>query len=622
MTGRKKHVRKVLVFDLKKIMFSEDEPNMFNNDNRLANAGNMYSKLGNSVDKLKSKFEEECVSDDDDMGPEQDFPSHRNKGLMHDRDLERSDGDKEFSSPKKRLPKGENSDSNAAGGDSWHRRPVENSWASSSSETTSNDNGWAKIGRTAASRDNWNDSERLSGQEKENTGDVRTVPRRSSRQRPPPPKASRPTKLQQQQVRKSHDFEVEGDDDDDAEAGSDLPSWTSKADSSRTRSSSRKNKDSNGSGDEGDEEVLQRRDAVESELLVAAADEQPAPRTPEREKEESALEGKALDPAYSPSFRDQAALANAEGIVLPSRSGRYSVENTPDVKARDDDAESVASSVEEMDMSVPAGRSQTEGGLNDLGFSPGSKPSRGPSFVLVAHPQGERSQHVQCLIVREKTSTFLNMLSTGGKTKAGSAYRLILEDTKKLLLVAKKMGMNRKSNYHMFDMTRGMAGSTANLTKKSGNYIGKLRATNMNRSEYKIVTKSSQKEQIGTIAFDRPGLVSSMTEGSQPRRMYVTVPNLDANNVPKSVPDADTKDAMGFEFTSKDPVFEKGNYRLNFKGRVSVASVKNFQLVSPDEIDNIVCQFGKIGEDSFHLDFKAPLNAIQAFALALAQFNL
>ena len=61
---------------------------------------------------------------------------------------------------------------------------------------------------------------------------------------------------------------------------------------------------------------------------------------------------------------------------------------------------------------------------------------------------------------------------------------------------------------------------------------------------------------------------------------------------------------------------------MNFKGRVSIPSVKNFQLVSPDDIDYIICQFGKVGEDRFHLDFRAPLNAFQAFGLALAQFNL
>ena len=75
-------------------------------------------------------------------------------------------------------------------------------------------------------------------------------------------------------------------------------------------------------------------------------------------------------------------------------------------------------------------------------------------------------------------------------------------------------------------------------------------------------------------------------------------------------------------FESKDPVFENGNYRLNFRGRVNLPSVKNFQLVPCDNIDFIICQFGKVDEEVFHLDFRAPLNAMQAFALALCQFNL
>ena len=49
---------------------------------------------------------------------------------------------------------------------------------------------------------------------------------------------------------------------------------------------------------------------------------------------------------------------------------------------------------------------------------------------------------------------------------SGDAYQLIREHDKKLLVVAKKMGLSRKSNYHMFDMTRGVVGSTLNLTKK------------------------------------------------------------------------------------------------------------------------------------------------------------
>ena len=72
---------------------------------------------------------------------------------------------------------------------------------------------------------------------------------------------------------------------------------------------------------------------------------------------------------------------------------------------------------------------------------------------------------------------------------------------------------------------------------------------------------------------------------------------------------------------NKDPTLKHGNYHLNFHGRVTVASVKNFQLVRPDEPERIVAQFGKVGTDRFHLDFREPLTALQAFAIVLSQFN-
>ena len=51
----------------------------------------------------------------------------------------------------------------------------------------------------------------------------------------------------------------------------------------------------------------------------------------------------------------------------------------------------------------------------------------------------------------------------------------------------------------------------------------------------------------------------------------------------------------GYSFLrSKQPIYENGNYRLNFNGRVSIPSVKNFQLVMDGDDDNIICQFGKV----------------------------
>ncbi|XP_078440332.1 tubby-like F-box protein 3 [Wolffia australiana] len=59
---------------------------------------------------------------------------------------------------------------------------------------------------------------------------------------------------------------------------------------------------------------------------------------------------------------------------------------------------------------------------------------------------------------------------------------------------------------------------------------------------------------------------------------------------------------------------------LNFRGRVTVASVKNFQLVGPDK-EKVVLQFGKVGKDTFTMDYQYPLSAFQAFAICLSSFD-
>ncbi|GKV24209.1 hypothetical protein SLEP1_g33848 [Rubroshorea leprosula] len=75
---------------------------------------------------------------------------------------------------------------------------------------------------------------------------------------------------------------------------------------------------------------------------------------------------------------------------------------------------------------------------------------------------------------------------------------------------------------------------------------------------------------------------------------------------------------------------------LNFRGRVTVASVKNFQLIAatqppagaptpsqpaPAEYDKIILQFGKVGKDMFTMDYRYPLSAFQAFAICLSSFD-
>ncbi|MBA0795738.1 hypothetical protein Gohar_006575 [Gossypium harknessii] len=68
---------------------------------------------------------------------------------------------------------------------------------------------------------------------------------------------------------------------------------------------------------------------------------------------------------------------------------------------------------------------------------------------------------------------------------------------------------------------------------------------------------------------------------------------------------------------------------LNFNGRVTVASVKNFQLVAfaenvvvrQGQQENVILQFGKVGNDVFTMDYQYPISAFQAFAICLSSFD-
>ncbi|RLM73388.1 tubby-like F-box protein 7 [Panicum miliaceum] len=81
---------------------------------------------------------------------------------------------------------------------------------------------------------------------------------------------------------------------------------------------------------------------------------------------------------------------------------------------------------------------------------------------------------------------------------------------------------------------------------------------------------------------------------------------------------------------------------LNFRGRVTVASVKNFQLIasvappasagasaqpqasgpsSSSSHDTVILQFGKVARDMFTMDYRYPLSAFQAFAICLTSFD-
>ena len=75
-----------------------------------------------------------------------------------------------------------------------------------------------------------------------------------------------------------------------------------------------------------------------------------------------------------------------------------------------------------------------------------------------------------------------------------------------------------------------------------------------------------------------------------------------------------------------------GAYVLNFDGRVTQPSVKNFQLVEAAGgaaagaaggagLPRVLLLFGRVDRDRFTLDFQGPLSPLQAFAIALTSLD-
>jgi hypothetical protein len=78
-------------------------------------------------------------------------------------------------------------------------------------------------------------------------------------------------------------------------------------------------------------------------------------------------------------------------------------------------------------------------------------------------------------------------------------------------------------------------------------------------------------------------------------------------------------DSCAEVLTSRRPKWNlrRKSLTLDFHGRVSMASAKNFQLEVPDVPGKNKLLFGKVGDNQFVLDYMSPLGAVQAFAAAL-----
>ena len=258
--------------------------------------------------------------------------------------------------------------------------------------------------------------------------------------------------------------------------------------------------------------------------------------------------------------------------------------------------------------------------------------------ALLMRPCPRRDGVVQLVVRRNK----------GLKNALSPEYRVYLRSgsgkTETFLMTSKKRAFASKTSSYLISMSRN------DHDKKSESVLGKLRS-NFLGTEYVIYDGGKNPEfddayydesngsdevrcELGAVLY----APNTSLGAKSPRKMRVFISRVDGESgeplrvwqprdsgsdedrlIP-AVKEAREEDKVCC-FHNKPPTWsdEAGAYVLNFNGRVTMASVKNFQLLDGEEEQ--VLQFGRVGKDEFSMDVQWPLSLFQAFAVCLSSFD-
>ncbi|XP_064491950.1 tubby-related protein 1 [Pseudopipra pipra] len=242
-------------------------------------------------------------------------------------------------------------------------------------------------------------------------------------------------------------------------------------------------------------------------------------------------------------------------------------------------------------------------------------------FVLQPAPQGVT---IKCRVTRDKKGMDRGLYPT---------YYLHLDNDKKVFLLAGRKRKKSKTSNYLISI------DPTDLSRGGENFIGKLRS-NLMGTRFTVFDNganpdranadwSNVRQELSAVVYE-----TNVLGFKGPRKMTVIIPGMNADG--ERVPIRPRNDNDGLlmrwqnrnmdnviELHNKAPVWndETQSYVLNFHGRVTHASVKNFQIVHSSDPDYIVMQFGRVADDAFTMDYNYPLCAVQAFAIALSSFD-
>ncbi|KAL0490457.1 tubby-like protein [Acrasis kona] len=300
----------------------------------------------------------------------------------------------------------------------------------------------------------------------------------------------------------------------------------------------------------------------------------------------------------------------------------------------DDDMEEIPEQKSRNVPVLPATRSEIGSPYTPRSITSPLSPGRsikeylsGDMKEFVQRPAARELGFVKCCITRDKS----------GLNRMFPRYYLWAEEGDTFLLSAKKRKKNTTSNYAI-STSRDELG----LGKSSRDIVGKLRSNfvgtefflfdtgdNPTKLSSSIDPNAKSRTQLGSIQYE-----TNILGSKGPRKLTVAVPQVDENGDYQQFKQIDDKPALSEKLKindwkglcilkNKTPVWNEKlkAFVLNFNGRVTKASVKNFQLAEPENMNKVFLQFGKVDQNKFTLDYRHPLSAIQAFSIAISAFD-
>ncbi|GFR43754.1 hypothetical protein Agub_g4866 [Astrephomene gubernaculifera] len=329
----------------------------------------------------------------------------------------------------------------------------------------------------------------------------------------------------------------------------------------------------------------------------------------------SSMRGVPESPSFRPSNLSSTGIPVAEAVPSPSRSSNpggvgliHGLRASYDPNEGNEEVVAPSRFAGTERQGVTAVRTVPQLDLNDM-----------PTFLL---QPGPKNGPVQCVIVRDRASA-----------KLFPRYALFLEEGRRFMLSARKRKKQTTSNY-------AISLTYDDHNRESGAFFGKVRS-NFVGTEFTIYDKGLKagkkdssgtdpgRQELGAVTYQYNVLG---TRG--PRKMMAAIPAVDGSGrrLFQATGEADCilerlKHRRGLDelvvMGNKPPRWndELNAYCLNFNGRVTEASVKNFQLVSDDNHNHVILQFGKVGKDTFTMDYQWPISAFQAFAICMSSFD-